>query len=77
MALKMAGLDRTRTGYKVVRLKFDHGKPTGEYQDFMTGFVIDKDNVWGRPVGVAVAPDGSLFIGEDNSGTIWRVTYQK
>jgi glucose/arabinose dehydrogenase len=67
----------TRTGYKVVRLKFDHGKPTGEYQDFMTGFVIDKDNVWGRPVGVAVAPDGSLFIGEDNSGTIWRVTYQK
>ena len=67
----------TRTGYKVVRLKFDHGKPTGEYQDFMTGFVIDKDNVWGRPVGVAVAPDGSLFIGEDNSGTIWRVSYQK
>ena len=67
----------TRTGYKVVRLKFDHGKPTGEYQDFMTGFVVDKSNVWGRPVGVAVAPDGSLFIGEDNSGTIWRVSYQK
>ena len=64
----------TRTGYKVVLLKFKDGKPTGEYQDFMTGFVIDADNVWGRPVGVAVAKDGSLFVSEDGSGTIWRVS---
>ena len=64
----------TRTGYKVVRLKFKDGKPTGEYEDFMTGFVIDADNVWGRPVGVAVAKDGSLFVSEDGSGTIWRVS---
>jgi len=65
-----------RGGYKVVRLLFDaDGKPTGEYQDFMTGFVVSDDQVWGRPVGVAVAPDGSLFLSEDGNGTIWRVSY--
>jgi glucose/arabinose dehydrogenase len=64
-----------RTGYKVVRLLFDHdGKSTGEYEDFMTGFVVSDKQVWGRPVGVAVAKDGSLFVTEDGNGTIWRVT---
>jgi len=49
-----------RTGYKVVRLLFDKsGKSTGEYEDFMTGFVVSDKQVWGRPVGVAVAKDGS------------------
>lgn len=67
-----------RTGYKVVRLLFDTaGKPTGEYEDFMTGFVISEKEVWGRPVGVAVGQDGSLFVTEDGNGTIWRVTYQR
>jgi glucose/arabinose dehydrogenase len=42
----------------------------------MTGFVVSDPEVWGRPVGVAVATDGSLFVTEDGSGTIWRVTYQ-
>ena len=66
-----------RTGYKVVRLLFDaSGKPTGEYEDFMTGFVVSDTKVWGRPVGVAVANDGSLFVTEDGNGTVWRVTYQ-
>ena len=64
-----------RTGYKVVRLIFEDGKPTGEYEDFMTGFVVSDKAVWGRPVGVAVAKDGSLIVTEDGSGTIWRVTY--
>lgn len=64
-----------RTGYKVVRLRFKDGKPTGEYEDFITGFVISDDEVWGRPVGVAVAKDGALIVTEDGSGTIWRVTY--
>jgi glucose/arabinose dehydrogenase len=65
----------TRTGYKVVKLDFGpDGKPTGSYEDFMTGFVLDKENVWGRPVGVAVAKDGSLFVSEDGNGTIWRVS---
>jgi glucose/arabinose dehydrogenase len=66
-----------RTGYKVVRLLFDaEGKPTGEYEDFMTGFVLSDSQVWGRPVGVAVARDGSLIMTEDGNGTIWRVTYR-
>jgi len=67
-----------RTGYKVVRLLLDGtGKPTREYEDFMTGFVISDKQVWGRPVGVAVAPDGSLFVSEDGNGTIWRVSNQR
>jgi glucose/arabinose dehydrogenase len=67
-----------RTGYKVVRLLFDgSGKPTGEYEDFMTGFGVSDTQVWGRPVGVAVANDGSLFVSEDANGTIWRITYQE
>jgi len=64
-----------RTGYKVVRLLFDaSGKHTGEYEDFMTGFVLSDTAVWGRPVGVAVGKDGSLFVTEDGNGTIWRVS---
>src|SRR3982074_982981 len=66
-----------RTGYKVVRLLFDGtGKPTGEYEDFMTGFVVSDTQRRGRPVRGAVANDGSVFVTEDGSGTIWRVTYQ-
>ena len=42
----------------------------------MTGFVLSADQVWGRPVGVAVGKDGSLFVTEDGSGTIWRVSYE-
>jgi glucose/arabinose dehydrogenase len=64
-----------RTGYKVVRLRFSDGKPTGEYQDFITGFVLSDDAVWGRPVGVAVAKDGALIVTEDGNGTIWRITH--
>ena len=65
----------TRTGYKVIRVRLDHGVPTGEYDDFLTGFVVDDDNVWGRPVGVATAHDGALLVSEDGNGTIWRVSY--
>jgi glucose/arabinose dehydrogenase len=51
------------------------GVPTGEYEDFATGFVIDDRELWGRPVGVAVANDGALLVSEDADGTIWRITY--
>jgi glucose/arabinose dehydrogenase len=64
-----------RTGYKVIRVPMKNGKATGEYEDFMTGFVTSEGNVWGRPVGVAVAKDGALFVSDDGSGTVWRVTY--
>ena len=65
----------TRTGYKVVRLDIDeNGEPTGTYEDFMTGFVTDDASVWGRPVGIAVGPDGSLYVSEDASGTIWKIS---
>ena len=49
--------------------------PTGEYEDFVTGFVTPDGSVWGRPVGVAVAKDGALLFSEDGNGTIWRVSY--
>ena len=62
-----------RTGYKVVRLRLRDGVPTGEYEDFLTGFVRDEDSVWGRPVGVTVARDGALLVTEDGNGTVWRV----
>ena len=65
-----------RTGYKVVRAILKDGVPTGEYEDFLTGLVMADGSVWGRPVGVATAHDGSLLVGEDGNGTIWRVTYQ-
>jgi glucose/arabinose dehydrogenase len=64
-----------RTGYKVVIVKMDHGQPTGEYQDFLTGFVVDDHSVWGRPVGVAVAHDGALLVSDDGGNTLWRVAY--
>ena len=66
-----------RTGYKVVRVPFDHstGKARGEYEDFLTGFVTPEGKVWGRPVGITVAKDGGLLISEDGNGTIWRVSY--
>jgi glucose/arabinose dehydrogenase len=64
-----------RTGYKVIRIRLKDGVPTGEYEDFITGFVVSDNDVWGRPVGVAVAHDGSLLVSEDGNGTIWRVTH--
>jgi glucose/arabinose dehydrogenase len=63
------------TGYKVIRVIVKDGVPTGEYEDFATGFVVDDRELWGRPVGVAVDNDGALLVSEDASATIWRITY--
>jgi glucose/arabinose dehydrogenase len=49
------------------------GKPTVEYDDFITGFGLDAGNVWGRPTGIAVAQDGALLASDDSKGTIFRV----
>jgi glucose/arabinose dehydrogenase len=65
-----------RAGYEVVRVPLHQsGHASGEYQDFLTGFVLPNGDVWGRPVGVAVAPDGSLLVTDDGSNSIWRVSY--
>jgi len=65
-----------RTGYKIIRVIIRDGIPTGEYEDFVTGFVVNDQSVWARPVGVTVARDGSLMFSEDGNGTIWRVSYK-
>jgi glucose/arabinose dehydrogenase len=66
-----------RTGYKIVRVPFDKstGKARGDYEDFVTGFVTSEGNVWGRPVGITVAKDGSLLFSEDGNKTIWRMSF--
>lgn len=65
-----------RTGYEVIRIPLHQsGKASGEYQDFLTGFVLDSGDVWGRPVAVTAAPDGSLLVTDDGSNSIWRVSY--
>jgi glucose/arabinose dehydrogenase len=65
-----------RTGYEVIRVPMHQtGRASGEYEDFITGFVVDNSHVWGRPVGITVAPDGSLLITDDGSNSIWRVSY--
>jgi glucose/arabinose dehydrogenase len=63
-----------RTGYKIIRIIVKDGVPTGEYDDFATGFVVSDSEVWGRPVGVTVDKDGALLVSEDASGTIWRIS---
>ena len=65
-----------RVGYEVIRVPLhQQGDASGEYEDFLTGFVLPDGNVWGRPVGVTVAPDGSLLVSDDGSNSIWRVSY--
>lgn len=65
-----------RAGYEVIRVPLHQtGHATGEYEDFVTGFVLPDGNAWGRPVGNAVAPDGSLLFSDDGSNSIWRVVY--
>lgn len=62
-----------RTGYKVIRALMEDGELTGVYEDFMTGFVLDEAQVWGRPTGIAVAQDGALLVSDDSNGVIYRV----
>jgi glucose/arabinose dehydrogenase/mono/diheme cytochrome c family protein len=65
-----------RAGYEVIRVPLHQtGHASGEYQDFLTGFVLPDGNVWGRPVGLTVAPDGSVLVSDDGSNSIWRVSY--
>jgi glucose/arabinose dehydrogenase len=64
-----------RSGYEVIRVPMHDGNATGEYEDFLTGFVTPDGKVWGRPVGVTVGNDGSLFVTDDGTRTVWHVVY--
>jgi glucose/arabinose dehydrogenase len=66
---------KNRAGYEVISIPMKNGHATGEYDDFLTGFVTPDGHVWGRPVGVAVGNDGSLFVTDDGSRSVWHVTY--
>jgi glucose/arabinose dehydrogenase len=65
------------TGYKVAFVPFANGRPAGQAEDFVTGWLIGDTpaTAWGRPVGVTVARDGSLLVADDGGGRIWRVRY--
>ena len=78
VALKGSWNRSEPTGYKVVLVPFKDGKPLGYYENFATGFWVTGENraeVWGRPAALAVAKDGSLLVGDDTGGTIWRISY--
>ncbi|HEY8076685.1 MAG TPA: PQQ-dependent sugar dehydrogenase [Labilithrix sp.] len=63
-----------RTGYKVIFVPAPHGVPTGEYVDFLTGFVTPDGDAWGRPVAVAFGGDGALYVTDDAGGCVWKVS---
>ena len=65
-----------RAGYKVIRAVMKNGKATGEYIDFMTGFMVDNDHASGRPAGIVSMPDGSLLVSEDANGVVYRVKHK-
>jgi glucose/arabinose dehydrogenase len=65
----------TLSGYKVVFIPFENGRPAGPPRDILSGFLAPDERVsYGRPVGVALGPDGSLLVADDVGDVIWRVT---
>jgi glucose/arabinose dehydrogenase len=78
VALKGSWNRSAPTGYKVVRVPFQDGRPVGYYENFMTGFWASGERraeVWGRPAALAIAKDGALLVADDTGGTIWKVSY--
>ena len=67
---------KPRSGYKVIFVPFANGRPSGMPQDMLTGFVKENGDAMGRPVGVAIARDGSLLVADDVGNAVWRVTRQ-
>src|SRR6266436_3936917 len=69
----------TRSGYQIAFVAFKDGKPSADPVPFMTGLVPDPggQDVYGRPVGVAVARDGSLLVSDDGAGVVYRISFAK
>ena len=65
---------KPRSGYKVIFVPFKDGKPSGPPQDILTGFLNDKGEAQGRPVGVRLDKQGALLVADDVGNTVWRVT---
>jgi glucose/arabinose dehydrogenase len=65
---------KPRSGYKVIFVPFAGGSPSGVPVDVLTGFVDEKGNAMGRPVGVAIDKSGALLVADDVGNTVWRVT---
>jgi glucose/arabinose dehydrogenase len=65
---------KPRSGYKVVFVPFTDGRPAGQPEDILTGFVDADGNARGRPVGVAIDKAGALLVADDVGNTVWRVT---
>ncbi len=65
-----------RTGHKVVRVRMKNGVPTGEYDDFLVGFIVDDGDAWGRPVALLVNTDGSLLLSDDIANIVYRIAYK-
>ena len=67
-----------RTGYKLIRVPLNRSAApaSGDYEDFLTGFVTEEGDVWGRPVGVTMTSDGALLVTDDGYNAIWRVSYK-
>lgn len=64
-----------RSGYEVVRVPLEKGHASGVYEDFLTGFVTPDGQSWGRPVGVITGKDGALYVTDDGSNSVWRVSW--
>lgn len=78
VALKGSWNRSEPTGYKIVRVPFNDGRPEGVYENFAAGFWVSgrsRAEVWGRPAALALAADGSLLVADDTGGTIWRIAY--
>ena len=69
------GIARRARAMRSFRIPMHQGKADGSYEDFLTGFLTPDGQVWGRPVGVTVAKDGSLFVTDDGSRSVWHITY--
>jgi len=66
-----------RTGHKVVRVPIENGVPTGEYVDFLVGFITPDGKPWGRPSYVTVMNDGALLLSDDDGDVVYRISYAR